>query len=244
MLSFLNKEIVITGATSGIGKAGAISIAGKGGSVIATGRSRLTELEEALPSGCRVIYNDASSADTGTELASSLKKGKTLDGLWLNAGWASIGDITEITATDFDAIMAANLRGPVLQLAALAPYLKDGASVVVTSSTSAYEGAAATSLYAASKAALIALTRCWATELGTRGIRVNTLVPGPIATNFRHFMSDEFRHDFEASVGERLALERVGNAQEAANVALFLLSDAASYVTGSQYAVDGGLSLR
>lgn len=77
-----------------------------------------------------------------------------------------------------------------------------------------------------------------------KNIRVNALVPGPIDTDFRHFMRDEVRREFEASVVSRLALHRQGTAAEAAEVALFLLSDAASFVSGGQYAVDGGLTLR
>lgn len=100
------------------------------------------------------------------------------------------------------------------------------------------------SLYAATKGALIALARCWADALGPRRIRVNTLVPGPIDTNFRDFMAPDVRRDVEAGVVERLCLGRSGTAEEAAAVALFLLSDEASFVTGSQYAVDGGLTRR
>lgn len=128
-----------------------------------------------------------------------------------------------------------------LQLAALSPLLAPGASVVVTSSSSTYEGAAMTSLYGATKGALVAMARSWASALAPRGIRVNVLVPGPIETNFRHFLPDEARRGFESFVVSQVPLARVGTADEAAAVALFLLSDDASYVTGSQYAVDGGL---
>jgi NAD(P)-dependent dehydrogenase (short-subunit alcohol dehydrogenase family) len=129
-------------------------------------------------------------------------------------------------------------------LAALSDDLTAGASVVVTSSTSTYEGAPRTAVYAATKAALIAAARSWAAELAPRGIRVNTLVPGAISTDFRSFMDDTTRSTFEAGVVSRVPLGRVGSADEAAAVALFLLSDDASYVTASQYPVDGGLTHR
>src|SRR5690606_38541240 len=117
-----------------------------------------------------------------------------------------------------------------------------GASVLLTSSTATYEGSPMASVYAATKGALVAIGRNWASALAPRGIRVNVLVPGPIATNFRSFMSDDVRAAFEADVLSRLPLGRVGTADEAAAVALFLLSEESSYVTGSQYAVDGGLT--
>lgn len=246
MNRFSGKQILVTGATSGIGLAGVKRIAAEGGSIIATGRDpeRLEKLRTLLPDGSVVLRNDASDPTAADVLAYEIREHGRIDGLWLNAGYATVGKIEHIDAAAFDALMAANVRGPVLQLAKLADYLNDGASVVVTASTSAYEGAAMASLYAAAKGALISLVRCWASALGQRGIRVNTLVPGPIDTNFRDFMSDNFRREFEADVVNRLSLARVGSAEEAAAVGLFLLSDDASFVTGSQYFVDGGLTKR
>ncbi|KAF1070123.1 MAG: Glucose 1-dehydrogenase [Pseudomonas citronellolis] len=243
MRRFEGKRLLVTGATSGIGLAGVQRIAREGGEIIATGRDaqRLAQLRTLLPDNAQVVHNDAADTLANDELVRQVHAGKRLDGLWLNAGHAQVGDVGQVDAAAFDTMMAANVRGPVLQLARLADYLNDGASVVVTASTSVYEGAAMASLYAASKGALVALVRCWASALGERGIRVNTLVPGPIATEFRNFMDEDLRRDFEADVVGRLALPRMGSAEEAANVALFLLSDEASFVTGSQYLVDGGL---
>ncbi|MDC0693935.1 SDR family oxidoreductase [Klebsiella pasteurii] len=246
MARFSAKRVLITGATSGIGLAGAQRIDSEGGWVIATGRDprRLALLRRQLSDRARVIANDASDPLTGAALAEAIDSSGGLDGLWLNAGYAAVGELSQVDAAAFDRMMATNVRGPVLQMAALAGKLNAGASVVVTASTSAYEGAAAASLYSATKGALISLTRCWASALGEKNIRVNALVPGPIDTDFRHFMRDEVRREFEASVVSRLALHRQGTAAEAAEVALFLLSDAASFVSGGQYAVDGGLTLR
>jgi NAD(P)-dependent dehydrogenase (short-subunit alcohol dehydrogenase family) len=183
------------------------------------------------------IYKDSTYA----MLVEAAKDAGGLDGLWLNAGYAALGAPEEVDADAFDRMMAANVRGPMLQLAALSEHLTRGASIVVTSSSSTYEGAAATGLYAATKGALIAMARSWATALSPRGIRVNVVVPGPIDTNFRHFLPDNAKRGFEDFVVGQVPLGRAGTADEAAAVALFLLSDEASYVTGSQYAVDGGL---
>jgi NAD(P)-dependent dehydrogenase (short-subunit alcohol dehydrogenase family) len=93
------------------------------------------------------------------------------------------------------------------------------------------------------KGAMIFMARCRAAELGARDIRVNVLVPGPIDTNFRNFMADDVRKQFEGDVVGRLPLRCLGSSDEAAAVALFLLSDDSSYVTGRQYAIDGGLTM-
>lgn len=170
--------------------------------------------------------------------------GGSLDGLWLNAAFATIELLEEVTAPGFDRMMAVNVRGPMLQLAALSPFLNPGASIVVTASSSVYEGAALTSLYGATKSADLAMVRSWARQLAERGIRVNTLVPGPINTNFRRFLPEETRRAFEGAVVDLVPLKRMGTADEAAAVALFLLSDDASFVSGSQYAVDGGMMMR
>lgn len=241
---FAGKRVLITGATSGIGLAGARLLANEGAELILTGTNhdRLTSLTDEFDSAT-VVLNDASQSDTGSALVEGLA-GRGLDGLWLNAGYADVAPIADVDADLFDTMMATNVRGPLLHMAALSGHLNAGASVVVTSSTSAYEGAPSTAAYAATKAALIAAARTWAVELAPRGIRVNTLVPGAIDTGFRSFMSDETRSTFESGVLGRVPLGRMGTPTEAAAVALFLLSDESSYVTAGQYPVDGGLIRR
>jgi NAD(P)-dependent dehydrogenase (short-subunit alcohol dehydrogenase family) len=214
-------------------------ITNEGGSVTLTGTSaqRLDEVRAALPSA-RVVRNDAADPDSAAELVAAIGD-QRLDGLWLNAGYADIARIDEVKPDFFDRMMATNVRAPFLQLAALSEHLVDGASVVVTSSTATYEGSP---VYAATKGALVAAVRGWASALADRGIRVHTLVPGAIHTDFRRFMDPETRESFESDVVSRVPLGRVGTPDEAAAVALFLLSDDTTYVTASQYAVDGGLT--
>lgn len=246
MARFEDKRVLITGGTGGMGLAGAKRIVSEGGTVIVTGMTpiRIDAARAALGERGQVLANDAADPGAAAALAAAAAAAGGLDGLWLNAGYAALGTPEDIDADGFDRMMAANVRGPMLQLAALSPHLHPGASVVVTSSSSTYEGAAATSLYAATKGALIAMARSWATALAPRGIRVNVVVPGPIATNFRHFLPEEAKRGFEDFVIGQVPLRRAGTPDEAAAVALFLLSDDASYVTGSQYAVDGGLILQ
>lgn len=243
MARFSSKRIVVTGGTSGIGLEGARRLAAEDAEVYITGRNEPAASAGRLPDGVHFVRNDASDPGTGAQLLHALPVEAGFDGLWLNAGFADVAPLSEIDASFFDRMMNTNVRGPVLQMAALGEHLKDGASVVVTSSTAVHEGSPNASIYAATKGALVSLCRCWASALGSRGIRVNTLVPGAIATGFRDFMPKDFRSAFEADVIGRTALGRVGTPANAAAVALFLLSDEAAYVTGSQYLVDGGLTM-
>jgi len=225
MARFDNKRVLITGGTSGMGLAGATRIVREGGRVIVTGLDpdRIDRSRSALGDRGRVLANDAADPSSVAMLVEAAKDAGGLDGLWLNAGYAALGAPEEVDADAFDRMMAANVRGPMLQLAALSEHLTRGASIVVTSSSSTYEGAAATGLYAATKGALIAMARSWATALSPRGIRVNVVVPGPIDTNFRHFLPDNAKRGFEDFVVGQVPLGRAGTADEAAAVALFLL---------------------
>lgn len=245
MARFSDKRILITGGTSGIGRAGARRIAAEGGRLVLTGTDseRLADTGNEI-SGAEMLENNAEDPFAADALAEFVAGSGGLDGLWLNAGYASVCGVDQVDAGFFDRMMNVNVRGPVLQLAGLAEHLNDRASVVVTSSTATYEGSAMASVYAATKGALVALARSWASALGERQIRVNVLLPGAIRTGFRDFMADGVRDDFEADVVGRVPLGRVGTADEAAGVALFLLSEDSSYVTAGQYAVDGGLTKR
>jgi NAD(P)-dependent dehydrogenase (short-subunit alcohol dehydrogenase family) len=240
------KTVLITGGTRGIGLAGAKRIVDEGGSVIVTGRdqSRLDLARDVLGQAAIILNCDSGNPDSAEILADHIQRVGGLDGLWLNAGIARTGRVEDMNAQCFDAMMAINVRGPALQLARLSPLLNPGASVVVTSSSSAYESAPLVSVYAATKGALLSMARCWAAAMAPRRIRVNAIVPGPIETSFRDFMDSQTRQQFEQSVIDQVPLGRVGTATEAAAVALFLLSDDSTYVTGSQYAVDGGLLMR
>lgn len=244
---FEGKRVLITGGSSGMGRAGARRIVSEGGMVALTGQTpeHLDAVRQELPEGSHILRNDSGDPDSIGQMVETVRSiGGSLDGLWLNAAFATIEPLEEVTAPGFDRMMAVNVRGPMLQLAALSPFLNPGASVVVTASSSVYEGAALTSLYGATKSADLAMVRSWARQLAERGIRVNTLLPGPINTNFRRFLPEETRRAFEGAVVDLVPLKRMGTADEAAAVALFLLSDDASFVSGSQYAVDGGMMMR
>ena len=243
MNRFENKTILITGASSGIGLAGAKWLVAEGAKVIITGRtpSRLQAAAEELGANAVAVLDDASDGKTLERLLPVVERIGKLDGLWLNAAYAAGAPLEATDKSMIEQMFQVNVVAPMLQMGALSPHLNDGASVVVTSSSAVYEGQPNVALYAATKAAMLAAARSWAAELAPRGIRVNSLVPGPITSNLRSVLPDEMRAQFEEQLAEVVLLKRVGEAREAAAVALFLLSDDASYVTGSAYAVDGGL---
>lgn len=243
MKRFENKTILITGASSGIGLAGAKRLVAEGAKVIITGRTprRLQAAAEELGVNAVAVLDDASDGKTLERLLPVVARIGKLDGLWLNAAYAAGAPLEATDKSMIEQMFQVNVVAPMLQMGALSPHLNDGASVVVTSSSAVYEGQPNVALYAATKAAVLAAARSWAAELAPRGIRVNSLVPGPITSNLRSVLPDEMRAQFEEQLAEVVLLKRVGEAREAAAVALFLLSDDASYVTGSAYAVDGGL---
>ena len=249
MARFDGKRVLITGGTSGIGLATAKRIAEEGGEVAVTGTSQdhLDEAGRSLPSGSLVLRNDAADPDAAKALGEKVKDQMGgLDGLFLNAGYGKFAPIADTDADFTDRMMAVNVRGPILQMAELSGALNEGASVVITASVSPYLGQAQGAVYAATKGAVTALARAWARELAERKVRVNSIAPGPIDSNFVHAtgMSDEAIERFRDQVEGMVALGRFGENEEAAAVACFLLSGEASYVTGSQYMVDGGMTMR
>ena len=240
---------MITGGTSGIGLATAKRIVAEGGEVGVTGRDQahLDEAGASLPPGSLVLRNDAGDEADVAHLAEKVGgQMETLDGLFLNAGFGTFKPLEETDGAHVDKHLDVNVKGLALHLAALRPFLKKGASVVVTGSVSPMIGQAGGAIYAGTKGAVRGMTTAWAAELAGEGIRVNSIAPGPIETNFfaHTGMSGEDLEGFSEMVKGMVALGRFGTAEEVAAVACFLLSDDASFVTGSEYVVDGGMTYR
>jgi NAD(P)-dependent dehydrogenase (short-subunit alcohol dehydrogenase family) len=248
-MRFSGKTVLVTGGSSGIGLATARRVADEGGRVAITGTSQkhLDEAAAALPGEALIIRNDAADVAQAEKLAEQVREQfGGIDALFLNAGYGRFAPNDNVDPDFYERMMAVNVRGPVMQMSALMPVLNDGGSVVLTASVSPYMGQAQGAVYAATKGAVTALARSWAADLAGRNIRVNSIAPGPIATNFAEGMqlSEEEMQAFANAILQRLALKRFGTAEEVAAVACFLLSDDASYVTGSQYFVDGGMTFR
>lgn len=246
---FDGKRVLITGGTSGIGLATAKRIVDEGGEVAVTGVSQdhLDDAGRALPSGSLVLKNDASDPEAAKQLADKVKDQMgSLDALYLNAGYGKFWPVTDTTTEAFDKIMNVNVRGPALQMTQLKPLLADKAAVLLTSSVAPYLGRPEGAVYGATKAACLALARSWSQDMADRGIRVNSVAPGPIETNFMADLglSEDEAEAFKEQVKNQVPLGRMGTAEEVAAVCCFLLSDDAAYVTGSEYFVDGGMTKR
>ena len=251
---FDGKRILITGGTNGIGLATAKRIVAEGGEVAVTGTSQdhLDQAGRELPDASLVLRNDASDPEAAKELAQKVKDQMgQIDGLYLNAGYGGRTPAGETDQDAFDRMMNVNVRGPILQMAALADSVMDGGAVLLTGSVATHSGMPGASVYGATKASVSAMARSWANELGGRGIRVNSVAPGPIDTGFMAKfaeesggMDEEDRKKMAEQIKQRVALGRFGNPEEVAAVTTFLLSDDASYVNGSEYVVDGGMIMR
>ena len=237
---------LVTGGTTGIGRAIAELSHRAGARVVVTGRSPAT-LEQArreLPEGILVLEADARSIDDATRVAAELtKRFGRLDIAFLNAGIAQLAPFEAVDELHYAEHMDVNVKGAVFTLQKVLPLMGAGGSVVFTTSIADAKGSANLSIYAASKGAIAALMRSLAIELAGRQIRVNAVSPGPTATPIQEKfgLPPEVLASVTQAMSAKIPLGRYGTAHEIASVALFLASPAASFITGVEIATDGGL---
>jgi NAD(P)-dependent dehydrogenase (short-subunit alcohol dehydrogenase family) len=241
-----NKVALVTGGNSGIGYATAEALIAQGARVIITGRRKEAVETAAKKIGAIGLTADQSDIKSADELAAEVENlcGK-IDILILNAGMALFSPIDQVKEEEYDKIMDTNLKGVFFTLQSFLRILNEGAAVSFVSSYSAYNGSPNAIVYSASKAALNSMTRTTAVELASRKIRVNAVCPGMIETPVftKLGFPDEIVQRMKESLIPKVPLKRVGSPAEVANLLVFLSSDAASYITGSEYIIDGGLSL-
>lgn len=241
----LDKKVaIVTGGNSGIGYAAAAEFAERGATVIITGRNKeaLVKAENELNvTGIVADQGDLKSIDNlVTEVAAKFGK---IDIVFLNAGVASFAPLESASEEHYDSIMDVNVKGVYFTLQKLLPILNDGGSVIFNTSINASVGMPNSGVYAASKAALLSLNRVFATELAPRNIRINAVSPGPVETPLygKLGLQKEEVEGFGAILSEKILLKRFGKPSEIAKTVAFLASDDASFITGTEIVVDGGL---
>ncbi len=241
------KRILVTGGTTGIGLATAQRFVEEGARLTVTGRNpaTLAEARERLGEQVDVIASDAGSASAQEALVEQvLGRLGGLDAVFINAGTAAFQAIEAIDEAEFERQFAINVKGPVFLLKALAPRLEAGASVILNASIVASLGMPSTAIYSATKGAVASLVRAVAVEWAPRGIRVNSISPGPINTPIfdKLGLPAEAADAFAVQVSQSVPLQRFGEPREIADAAVFLASNESSYISGHDLVVDGGRS--
>ena len=240
------KVAVITGGNSGIGLASAQRLKEEGAKVAVTGRSQksLDEAVKLLGSDILAIQSDVSKAGDIEKVYETVsKKFGKIDILFANAGVAKFLPVTAVTEAHYDEQFDINSKGAYFTIQKALPYLNDGASIILNTSVVSHQGLPVGSVYAATKAAMRSLTRSFASALVERNIRVNAVAPGPIETPIfgRTGLSKEDMEGFASTVLSKVPMKRFGKSEEVASAVAFLASSDASYITGVELNVDGGM---
>lgn len=248
MEEFRGKKVLITGASSGIGLATAKLFRNNGAHLAITGRDQaaLARARGTLGGETLVVHSDAGNlADIASLMEQVSEYFGKLDVLFLNAGIAKAACIESMSEAQFDELMRINFKGVFFTIQKALPLFAEKASIIVTTSIANRLGSPKFSVYGASKAALRSLVRSLSLELIDRGIRVNAISPGPIATPiFDHFgIPVDKAEAIKAGVERKSPMKRFGTPEEIAKAVLFLASDAAAYLVGEEIVVDGGMSL-
>jgi len=246
MQTFKDKNVIITGGTSGIGLATAKEFISNGSRVIITGRNKEVVESEAKAIGAMGFVSDQANLSQIDELGEYAKeKLGQIDVLFINAGIAAFAPIEAITEEHYTSIMDINFKGVMFTLKKFLPILNDHASVIFLSSINAYNAMANTATYAASKAALNSLAKVAAVELAPRGIRINVVSAGPVNTPLwsKVGMPPEQLSQVATLIQNKVPLKKFGSPEEIAKTVVFLASNDSSFTTGAELVVDGGFNL-
>ena len=240
------KAAVITGGSSGIGLATAKRFAREGATVYITGRRR-AELDgavRAIGSGAIGIQGDISKLEDLDRLYRQVDHDHgRLDVLFANAGGGALARLGAITEDQFDREFAINVKGTLFTVQKALPLMKKGGAIVLNASITSSKGQENFSVYSATKAAVRSFARTWTTDLKGQGIRVNAVSPGPVVTPaYEAALGKEGAKAFAEMMARQIPLGRVGTEDEIAAAVTFLASDEASFITGIELCVDGGMA--
>ncbi|WP_394778123.1 SDR family oxidoreductase [Undibacterium sp.] len=247
MKRFDNKTVLVTGGNSGIGFATAQAFAQQGARVIITGRDQATldSAKAQLGDNAIALRNDAGDIKASKELAQTLSaQGITLDAAFFNAGVAKFGPLEAIDEDLWDQTFNINVKGVFFTIQALTPLFNKGAAIVLNGSINAHIGMPSSSVYAASKAALISFAKTLSAELLPGGVRVNVVSPGPISTPLygRLGIPADQLGELAAGIQSQIPLKRFGTSEEVASAVLYLSSSDSAFVVGTELIMDGGMS--
>ena len=244
---FAGKCAVITGGSTGIGLAAAKRFVQEGmDHVFMIGR-RKDALDRAVAEigrGVTAVQGDVASLSDLDHLYDEVRKqNRKIDVIFANAGIAQLAPFGTVDEKFYDLHFDANVKGIFFTVQKALPYLNDNASIILNTSVAGQKGLANASVYSATKAALRSLARTFAGALAARNIRVNAVAPGPIETPIfgRTGLSKEAIDDFAKNIVSMVPMQRLGKPEEVAGVVAFLASADASYVTGVEINVDGGM---
>ncbi|HEY2974404.1 MAG TPA: SDR family oxidoreductase [Pyrinomonadaceae bacterium] len=241
------KVAVITGGNSGIGLATAKEFKEQGARVVITGRDQQTldEAKREIGGDVLALRSDTSRlADIDKLFAAVKEEFGHIDVLFINAGVGKFAPVEAVTEEEFDSIMDINFKGAYFTIQKALPFLNDNASIVLNTSIVAHIGMPNSSVYAASKAALITLARTLSAELVGRGIRVNAVSPGPVTTPIlnRLGLPPEALEETRSNLKDQVPMKRFGLPEEIAKTVLFLASTDSSFLLGTEIIADGGMS--
>lgn len=248
MSRFQDKVCIVTGGGSGIGLAATRLFLNEGAKVMISGRT-----EEKLKKACEELASDnvrcikadiSVAADRQALIEETVKAFGKIDVLYINSGIAKAAPIEQMTEEIYDEVFAVNLKGPYFLIQTALPHMNDGSSIVFTGSISNQIGQHSLSAYAASKAGLRSLARTLSTELLPRKIRINMVSPGVTKTPILDMpgLSAEQVQGMIQALASQNPMKRIGQPEEIAKAALFLASDEASYILGTEIIADGGFT--
>ena len=248
MTNLSGKTALVTGASSGIGLAIARALHAAGAQVIITGRreSEVRSAADGLGMGAHGFQGDVAEIAHHELLAREIQaRFGGLDIYVANAGINRIAQSSDVTPAEYDGLFDTNARGVFFGVQKIGPLIRNGGAIVLTGSIASGKPLDGHAVYAGTKAALGAFARNWALEFKSRGIRVNVLSPGPTETAIIHNQGvpPEDMDQFKAAVASAIPMGRMAQPDEIAQAALFLASDASSFVTGVNLMVDGGMTL-